>query len=198
MILPIGIKLLIVYLLVITQSLAEQAVLAEITNRLSKTAITQGDFQQQKHLKVLRKPLISSGAFTYHQSKGVIWQTKTPVASLLLINETKLLTGQNTQAVPAAFGKVFQAMLGGDLAALTEAFDISGSDHNTSWQLTLTPKDELLKKVIVGMQLSGDSELRRLDILEAGGNSSQINFTNINHPTHISPEQAAEFERLSP
>ena len=115
-------KALLLYLLAFGQGIAGEAVLTEIAARLAKTPITQGDFHQQKHLKVLHKPLISTGTFTYHQSKGVIWKTLTPVASLLLVNESKLLTGQGEQAVPAAFGKVFKAMLGGDLAALTDGF----------------------------------------------------------------------------
>jgi len=141
------IKVLLLYCLAFSQAVAGEAVLTEIAARLAKTPIAQGDFYQQKHLKVLHKPLISTGTFTYHQSKGVIWKTLTPVVSLLLVNESRLLTGQGEQAVPAAFGKVFKAMLGGDLAALTDGFAITGTDQKTVWQLELTPKDEMLKKL---------------------------------------------------
>jgi outer membrane lipoprotein-sorting protein len=173
-------------------------VLTQITARLAKTEITQGDFQQEKRLKVLRKPLISTGSFTYHQSKGVIWKTLTPVASLLLVNDTRLLTGQGEQAVPAAFGKVFKAMLGGDLEELSNGFSITGSDQKTSWQIELKPKDELLKKIISSFVLSGDNELRMLEIQEAGGNVTLIKFDQITHPIQLTTEQEADFEHLSP
>lgn len=192
------IKALLLYCLAFGQGVAGDMVLSEISARLAKTPITQGDFHQQKHLKVLRKPLISTGSFTYHQSKGVIWKTLTPVVSLLLVNESRLLTGQGEQAVPAAFGKVFKAMLGGDLAALTDGFVITGTDQKTSWQLELVPKDEMLKKIISTMVLSGDTELRDLEIREAGGNVTRITFDNITHPERLSDEQEADFERLSP
>ncbi len=191
-------KVLLLYLLAFGQGVADEAVLAEIAARLAKTPITQGDFQQQKHLKVLHKPLISTGSFTYHQSKGVIWLTLTPVVSLLRVNESRLLTGQGEQALPAAFGKVFKAMLGGDLAQLSDGFEISGSDQKTAWQLTLTPKDALLKLIISTMKLSGDTELRELEIRETGGNLTHIVFINITHPEQLTPEQAADFEHLSP
>jgi hypothetical protein len=165
---------------------------------LAKTPITQGDFHQQKHLKILHKPLISTGTFTYDQNKGVIWKTLTPVVSLLLVNESRLLTGQGEQAVPAAFGKVFKAMLGGDLAELTDGFTITGTDQKTSWQLELTPKDEMLKKIISTMALSGDTELRDLEIRETGGNITRISFDNITHPIQLTAEQEVDFERLSP
>ncbi|MGZ5009133.1 MAG: outer membrane lipoprotein carrier protein LolA, partial [Methylobacter sp.] len=164
----------------------------------AKSPITQGEFRQQKQIKVLHKPLISTGTFTYDQNKGVIWKTLTPVASLLLVNESKLLTGQGEQAVPAAFGKVFKAMLGGDLSALTDGFSVTGTDQKTAWQLELTPKDEMLKRIIGSMLLSGDSELRHLEIREANGNTTDIAFDRITHPAHLTDEQQADFERLSP
>jgi outer membrane lipoprotein-sorting protein len=192
------IKALLLYLLVLSQSAAGEAVLTKITARLAKTEITQGNFQQEKNLKILHKPLLSTGTFTYHQSKGVIWKTLTPVASLLLVNDTRLLIGQGEQAVPAAFGKVFKAMLGGDLNQLTVGFTITGSIQEPSWRLELKPKDELLKKIISSIMLTGDNELRLLEIKETGGNFTRIKFDNITHPSQLTTQQVADFEHLSP
>jgi outer membrane lipoprotein-sorting protein len=190
-------KALLLFLLSFNQSYADD-VLAEITARLVKTPITQGNFQQEKRLKILRKPLISTGTFTYHQRKGVIWKTLTPIPSLLLVNESHLLTGQGEQAVPAALGKVFKAMLGGDLNQLAEGFSIAGEDRKTSWQLQLKPKDELLQKIISTILLTGDTELRVLEIQEVTGNLTRIRFSEITHPAQLTSEQDADFERLSP
>ena len=194
----IFLKALLLSFLLCGQGIAGEAVLTEIAERLAKTPIAQGDFHQQKHLKVLHKPLISTGTFTYDQNKGVIWKTLTPVASLLLVNESRLLTGQGEQAVPAAFGKVFKAMLGADISALTEGFSVNATDQKSSWQLELTPKDDMLKKIISTMVLSGDTELRALEIREAGGNFTRITFDNITHPAQLTGEQEADFDRLSP
>ena len=190
-------KACLLFVLLVDHSYAAD-VLAEITARLINPPITQGNFQQQKRLKILRKPLISTGTFTYHQSKGVIWKTLTPIPSLLLVNESRLLTGQGEQAVPAAFGKVFKAMLGGDLSQLTEGFLMTGAAQKTDWQLQLTPKDEFLQKIISAISLRGDTELRSLDIQEVTGNLTRISFTQITHPAQLTSEQEADFERLSP
>jgi len=192
------IKALLLYCLAFSQGVAGEAVLTEIAARLAKTPITQGDFHQQKHLKVLHKPLISTGTFTYHQSKGVIWKTLTPVVSLLLVNESRLLTGQGEQAVPAAFGKVFKAMLGGDLIGLTDGFSVTGTDQKTVWQLELTPKDETLQK-----NYQHDGAVGRYRAALAGNTRSRRQchphyFDNITHPAQLSDEQEADFERLSP
>ncbi|MEI7993902.1 MAG: outer membrane lipoprotein carrier protein LolA [Methylococcaceae bacterium] len=191
------IKIVLLFLLTFNQSYSSD-VLAEITARLVKTPITQGSFQQEKRLKILRKPLLSTGSFTYHQSKGVIWKTLTPIPSLLLVNESHVLTGQGEQTVPPAFGKLFKAMLGGDLNLLSEGFVITGEDKKPKWQLRLTPKDELLKKLISDMVLSGDNDLRLVEIRETGGNMTRIKFAQITHPTQLTHEQEADFERLSP
>ena len=60
-------KVLLLFFLSSGQSHADD-VLAQITTRLAKTEITQGNFQQEKRLKILRKPLISTG-YIYLSSK---------------------------------------------------------------------------------------------------------------------------------
>jgi hypothetical protein len=190
-------KVLLLFLLSCNLSVAAD-VLVDITARLIKTPITKGEFQQEKRLKILRKPLLSSGVFTYSQSKGVIWKTLTPIPSLLLVNDAHLLTGQGEQAVPPAFGKVFKAMLGADLQQLSDGFIITGEDKKSAWTLQLTPKDEMLKKIISSIVLNGDTELRMLDMQEVNGNTTRISFTKITHPDQLTSEQQADFERLSP
>jgi hypothetical protein len=172
--------------------------LDQIQARLTKAAITRGAFEQTKQLKVLRKPLISNGTFIYDKSRGIAWKTLSPVPSLLLISDTRLWTAQGEQPVPAAFGKVFQAMLGADLAQLAETFEIAGAARKTSWRVSLVPKDEMLKKVISRMQLSGDHELRLLEIFETNGNSSTLHFQNISHPDRLTAGEEADFAHLSP
>jgi outer membrane lipoprotein-sorting protein len=176
-------------------SFADDA-LSQINSRLTKALITQGEFEQQKHLKVLRKPLVSQGNFTYHQRKGVIWQTLNPVTSILLVNESHLITAQGEQLIPATFGSVFQAMLGGDLSKLQDSFIITAKQGD-SWQLQLQPKDAMLQKIIQSIELSGDNEIRALVIQESNGNRSDIHFSHIEHPQQLNPEQVAHFERLS-
>jgi hypothetical protein len=191
-------KLLTVFLLLIPLRTGQAAdPLAGIGARIVKTEITEGRFRQEKNLKVLKKPLISTGTFIYHRSRGVIWQTLTPVSSVLLVNQTRLLTAHDEQALPPAFGRVFTAMFGGDVQAMKEGFDISGTNDKTAWKLQLKPKDALLQKIIVDMQLTGGKELQRIDIKEANGNFTRITFDRITHPETLTPAQEADFERLS-
>jgi hypothetical protein len=192
-------KLLAIFLLLIPVRAGLAAdLLADVGARLVKTEITEGRFRQEKNIKVLKKPLISTGTFIYHRSRGVIWQTLMPVSSVLLVNQTRLLTAQGEQALPPAFGRVFTAMFGGDLQAMKEGFDISGmNDKGGAWKLQLKPKDALLQKIITDMQLMGSKELQQIDIREANGNFTRITFEQITHPETLTPAQEADFERLS-
>ncbi|WAK02118.1 outer membrane lipoprotein carrier protein LolA [Methylobacter sp. YRD-M1] len=193
----IYLKALVLFLLTANVCMADE-LLDQIHDRLTKASITRGAFEQTKQLKVLRKPLISNGTFIYDKSRGIAWKTLSPVPSLLLISDTRLWTEQGEQPVPAAFGKVFQAMLGADLSQLATAFDITGTVRKIAWQVSLVPKDEMMKKVISRMQLSGDHELRMLEIFESNGNSSTLHFQNIIHPDRLTAGEEADFAHLSP
>lgn len=171
--------------------------LADISKQLVKAPITQGHFQQEKQLKILHKPLISEGWFVYQQQQGVIWQTVSPVTSLLLINDTHLVNDSGQQNLPPVFGKVFQAVLAADVAVLKESFELAEESQKQSWQFILTPKDDVVKKIISHITLAGDTELRQLTIQETGGNNSRIVFSNISHPAQLTSEQQANFEKLS-
>jgi len=45
--------------------------LTQITARMTKSEITQGDFQQEKRLKILRKPLISTVSLLTIKAKAL-------------------------------------------------------------------------------------------------------------------------------
>ncbi len=191
------INLLLILLLSINCCYADDT-LAAISKQLIKAPITQGKFQQEKRLKFLTKPLISDGLFTYHQGKGVIWKTRTPVQTTMVITDSALMTGDGKQAVPPAFGVVFKALLGGELQLLQQNFDITGNKQTSPWTLQLTPKDDMLKKVISRINITGDHEVRDWELQETGGNLTRIHFTDIAHPDHLSSDQQADFEALLP
>lgn len=191
------IKSILLFLVLFNQSYAED-ILYRIAARLEQALITQGEFQQEKNFKFLSKPLLSTGTFTYHKSQGVIWKTLSPLSSTLLVNDTQLSSEQGERVLPPAFGRVFKALLGGELKRLDEAFIVTGKDLASGWQVQLTPKDDLLKKIISAIMLTGDSELRLLELQEVNGNATRIQFAKISHPKQLSAAQQSDFESLSP
>ena len=150
--------------------------LTQIRARLPQTEIVQGHFSQEKQLKFLSKPLVSQGEFVFWQEHGVLWKTLSPVASTLLINNSRLLSNHGEQAIPVSFGRIFPALLGGDWTKLQADFNLNATLQTESWQIELVPKDPLLAKAIASLHLGGDSELRQLEIHEVSGNQSIIRF----------------------
>lgn len=193
----LSVKVLLLLFLSINSCLADE-ILTEINRRLTKAPITQGQFQQEKRLKFLTKPLISKGSFFYHQQYGVIWQTDTPVKSMVVMNESSLLSGAEQQAIPPVFGRIFKMLLGGEITQLSEQFTVTGQHHEASWALQLIPNDELLKKAIQSIKINGDSEVREWELQETGGNISLIRFSEISHPDRLSSQQQSDFDKLSP
>ncbi|MFT5699189.1 MAG: outer membrane lipoprotein-sorting protein [Desulforhopalus sp.] len=50
----------------------------------------QADFIQEKHLKILIRPLISNGTFTFQAPQSLRWEYRTPVPSVLLMHGGKI------------------------------------------------------------------------------------------------------------
>ena len=50
----------------------------------------KADFVQEKHLKILAKPLISTGTMTFQAPQSLRWEYKTPIPSILLMNGSKV------------------------------------------------------------------------------------------------------------
>lgn len=191
------IKIILLFLSLFNLAYADD-LLNKIAAQVSNSTLTLGSFQQEKHLKFLKKPLLSTGTFIYDQDKGVLWKTLTPIVSTLLINETQLASEQGEQAIPPAFGRIFKVLLGGELSRLSEDFEVTGTGQQSAWQLQLLPKDQLLKKIISTIRLQGDKEIRSWELQEINGNVTQINFSQISHPQNLSSEQLKGFESVSP
>jgi outer membrane lipoprotein-sorting protein len=62
----------------------------------------QADFTQEKHLPILKKPLISTGSFAYQAPGNLRWEYVRPVRSILLMydGETRRLLESEGQLVP--------------------------------------------------------------------------------------------------
>jgi outer membrane lipoprotein-sorting protein len=50
----------------------------------------QADFVQEKHLKILRQPIISTGIFAFQAPRSLRWEYITPIPSILLMHNGKM------------------------------------------------------------------------------------------------------------
>ena len=189
---------LLLLFLISYYSTAEDAV-SRITAQLEKHDLTLGRFKQEKRIKFLRKPFISEGEFIYRGQHGVLWKTLSPLPSVLLVKENRVLADQEEQQLPPQFSRIFQALIGGELSRLSEDFLIEAEVRKPEgWELRLKPKEEAFGRLVRIMTLTGGTGIRSLAVEETNGNLTLIYFSEISHPRQLNKQQQAEFDRLSP
>ncbi len=156
---------------------------------MGKQTTTQGQFEQSKQLKILNKPIRSSGEFAVSQQHGLIWQAKLPVASTLVINGAAIYQVKNGQkrlltnnAQAAAVAQVLAQLLSGNLEQLLEHFTVNQQNsQRQEWQLILAPKRTDIAKLFSQIEMFGDQQLTEVRLHEPNGTVSSIRFSAVHH-----------------
>ncbi|MES1986777.1 MAG: outer membrane lipoprotein carrier protein LolA [Pseudomonadota bacterium] len=177
-----------------TLSAAESSVLDQIGEKISQYPVIRAEFIQTKQMQALKRPLITTGQFTYAQSDGVLWQITQPYHISYVLGEDKIVEidanglrkerGLREVAGLAQVGRVFRAVLGANASALHSYFDITvpnNSEQNDvgKWQLILKPKQQQISKSLSMITLSGSQFVETIVITEASGDSTTLRFKNI-------------------
>ena len=130
----------------------------KLSESLSETKTLKANFIQNKKIKVLKRPLISSGQLIFDRKTGVFWKLEKPFESTIVIDDKKLTAvdddGKKTvikaSEKPMLYGftKIFLSIFSGDTKTLKEHFDIYYKGGGEEWQIGLTPRSSELKKVL--------------------------------------------------
>ncbi|OBT05284.1 hypothetical protein A9267_15585 [Shewanella sp. UCD-FRSSP16_17] len=181
--------------------------LTHLASQLQLGTQAKGQFQQTRHLAVLKRPLKSAGQFMFSQDIGLLWQQQTPFKSTLLLKQNTLLqqdsfgniqqttANQTSSAMAEQLPQLMQGLLTGDVDALAKDFHLYMApdidQHNPYWQLGLVAKDPLIAKAIGAMVLEGQQQIHRLTMLsekptiaekdQLSGDKTVIEFA------HVSP-----------
>jgi len=180
---------------------------AGVRARLGNPQVLRGQFEQEKHLQGFKNPLLSKGDFLLVRDRGVIWNTRSPFASTLVLTRQRLLTRRadgSAQTVGDQAGSpaistantLLMALLGGDVEILSGQFEL----HETlaadgSWRLQLVPKQGALKKIFKLIELQGDQHVRSVRLKEVRGDYTDIRFLQLRDtPSTLSAEEAKQFD----
>ena len=184
--------------------LARAEIAEDIKARLQPFEILRGEFSQAKSIRILKKPLKSSGSFVLVRGKGVLWSTAKPMASLLKVTQgeiTQIKGGKPAFSLKAGeqpalklVGRVLFAVFSADLAALKQDFEITGSVEGGHWKARLKPKEAWVAKAAKQISLEGGKALQGLEIDEANGDHTAIRFSKVDLKAVLSPAEKALFE----
>ena len=183
---------------------AQNPQLRQIFGQLSATPTVRANFEQQKKLASVNKTFVSKGTVLFSKSEGVIWKIHTPVKADLIVTPRKLV--QKTQRTysqieidKSPYGSVatmFLQLMSGNEAAIAKNFNVVSASYNPAqWNVTLTPKSSLFKKLFVRVDAQGQRYVDRIVLQEKGNNSTTIRFSQqTTQPQTLTAEENALFQ----
>ena len=171
------------FLLVPALASAQEDALSAIQQRLRTAPLLRGGFEQEKSLAGFAKPLKSQGDYLLLRGKGVIWRTRLPFASQLVLTREAIqqdggfrLDAKQEPSV-RLINALMLSMLDGDLAALQSQFQLQAQlIGQQGWRAQAVPKTATLAKLFSRIELEGDIQLRRILLLESAGDQTLIRF----------------------
>lgn len=148
----------------------------------------QADFIQEKHLKILARPLVSKGSFTFQTPQSLRWEYFTPIHSILLMHEGKIRKfverdgkmvedqGMGLDSMQVVLSEISNWLDG----RFTEnsMFSVTFPDQQT---VILTPKNQGFAALISSIELKLGRQAGLLDqvtIYEGTDSSTLLAFSN--------------------
>ncbi len=157
----------------------------QLMTRLQQPQTIQGEFTQQRFLSAMSKPITTRGQFTLLKNKGLLWQMRTPFASDLRVTGAGIAQWNGAQWVlndgvgQAQQVSLFLGLLTGDVAALSEQFDIVLNGTAQDWQLSLIPNGLLMKQIFRRIEIRGADTIEGIELNEVQGDRTLISFEQI-------------------
>jgi outer membrane lipoprotein-sorting protein len=161
--------------------------LTPLLAQIEQTRVIQAEFFQTKTLRALKRPLRTSGRLVFVRGQGVLWQIDKPYRASYLIEAESVLeiSADGTRRIRPArevpalaqTGQVFQAIFQGDTRALEAYFEIRSQTGSSQWQVDLTAKP-MLARFLKSISAHGGRFLDAIEIEEAGGDTTRIEFRN--------------------
>ncbi len=148
----------------------------------------RADFVQEKHLKILTRPIVSIGTFTFQAPQSLRWEYQTPISSILLMHGSKIRRfvqkdGELTEerGVRFDFMQVVLTEIGNWLDGRFTDNDMFKVSFPEDHIIHLTPKKKMLAGLISKIELTLAGRQGLLDgvkIFEDPDSYTMITFKN--------------------
>lgn len=148
----------------------------------------QADFIQEKHLKILARPIISTGSFTFQAPQSLRWEYRTPIRSILLMHGGKVRKFVERDGVLAEDKGMRLDAMQVVLAEISNWLDGRFTDNAMftvsfpkKQTILLTPKEQGIAALISSIELKlGDQAglLDKVTIFEGPDAFTSLTFSN--------------------
>lgn len=178
-----------------------------VCRNLSEHPNMIGNFSQVKTISAVNRSMKSSGTFIFSLD-GIMWKTQKPFPSTMVVGMTSvkqtLANGKET-VIDASSNQIFtsisttlSAMFSGKSEVLQNNFDVDFISAGSDWKAVLSPKDSMVKKILVSLSISGkatenSADLNSIVMTEATGDTITYNFTDQKYPKELTDDEKAYF-----
>lgn len=148
----------------------------------------QADFIQEKHLKILARPIVSTGSFTFQAPQSLRWEYRTPIRSILLMHGGKVRKFVERDGVLAEDKGMRLDAMQVVLAEISNWLDGRFTDNAMftvsfpkKQTILLTPKEQGIAALISSIELKLGEQAGLLDkviIFEGPDASTSLTFSN--------------------
>lgn len=152
----------------------------------------RASFIEKKTVRVLERPLVSSGELRFEAPDILEKRTLRPRSELLRLEgerltlergERRLSLDLRSTPEAAAFIASIRGTLAGDRAALERVYRLQLDGSEASWALTLTPREPPLADWVERIRIAGRrAEVSVIEILQANGDSTLMSVQRLPGP----------------
>lgn len=167
--------------------------LADLMHLMAQTKSGKASFIEKKYIGILDKPLESSGELTFEAPDRLEKRTIKPRQESMLLDGDKLtLTMHEKRPLNlrlqdhpevATLIESIRGTLSGDQVALEKNYTIDFTGVQDKWQLTMTPVQKAVAKIVRQVQIVGaDANIKTISFDQVDGDRFEMTISKIVAP----------------
>jgi hypothetical protein len=156
------------------------------------TREVRASFIEEKTVRVLERPLVSSGELRFEAPDRLEKRTLRPQPELLRLDgntltlergERRLRLDLRSSPEAAALVESIRGTLAGDRAALERVYRLQLEGTESSWALTLRPRDASMAGLVQRIRIAGrHASISVIEILHPNGDSTLMSVQRLTPP----------------
>ena len=172
-----------------TAQQTEDEMIESIVEASSDITSMKCDIAQTRRVPLMDEPQKSSGTMIYFKPSRFCLNYTDPFEWKLKVDGDNIMTGSDDSVMNGDAGRLYKGLSGmilgcmsGDMLKDKRTFKVTVTDVGGEWKALLIPVRRDMKKMFNQIELGFDPKtclLRRLQMDDAGGGSTEILITNV-------------------
>ena len=176
--------------------------LEQILRHLGESPVVRGEFVQERFLRAIARPTVSSGSITVSRAEGVLWRIESPVQVALAFTPTQVIeTGADgvrrvrgeRRGTQAEMARVMRGILGADVQALSSSFEARAEGSVERWRIRLVPRAREMGAFLKAINLAGARHLETIEIQETSGDRTAIRMRGFTIAAELAADEREYF-----